>query len=205
MGKYEERKLTLIDLIQGIKAPAHDFLGIVQYVENHVSKHFEEDTSQYEQVKKECKSLLDSVNRSDYSSDILEIINKFTKTFNLFECRLQQVLYKLPSDKDVQVIDEVTVWFNIIYRVGIQAIIHNYNQRHEVDDNYDFFKSQLPELMKEHEGEFVLIRDKKFIEYFSDCADAYWYAREKFSDRIYSIQEITEQPVILRNVGNVLA
>ncbi len=131
MGKFKERKPTLIDLIQGIKYPAHDFIGIVQYVENHVSKHFEEDTSQYDKVKKECKSLLDSVNRSDYSRDIQEIINKFTNIFNHFECRVHQVLYKLPSDKDVQVIDEVTVWFNIIYRVGIQAIIHNYYQRHE--------------------------------------------------------------------------
>ena len=56
-----------------------------------------------------------------------------------------------------------------------------------------------------HNGEFVLIRDKKFIEYFSDCAGAYWYAREKYPDRIYSIQEITDQPIILRNPGYELA
>ena len=137
MGKYEKRKLTLIDLIQGIKHPAHDFMGVVQYVENHISKHFEDDTSQLNKVKEECNSLLDSVNRSDYTRDIQVIINKFTKIFNHFESRVHQVLYKLPSGKDVQVIDEVTVWFNIIYRVGIQAIIHNY-KIHEVESNYVF-------------------------------------------------------------------
>ena len=142
MGKEGCRNLTLIDLlnpnipkknkkqIEEKYYPAHDFIGIVQYVENHVSKHFEENTSEYDKVKKECCSLLDTVKRNDYSKDILEIINEFTKIFNHFEFRVHQVLFKLPSGKDVQVIDEVTVWFNIIYRFGIQAIIQNYNHRH---------------------------------------------------------------------------
>ena len=143
MGKFKKRQLTLIDLIQGIKHPGSDFIGIVQYVGNYISKHFEEadsqndneeGVSQYDKVndklKKECHSLLDSVNRSDYSKDILEIINEFTNKYKHFEFRLHEILYKLPSGKDVQVIDEVTVWFNIIYRVGIQAIIQNYHHRH---------------------------------------------------------------------------
>ncbi len=75
----------------------------------------------------------------------------------------------------------------------------------EVHQNYEYFKTQLPELMKEHEDEYVLIRKKKIINFFKNVSDAYWFGREEFPDRIYSLQKVTDQPIILRNMGHELA
>ena len=75
----------------------------------------------------------------------------------------------------------------------------------EVHKNYEFFKTKLPELMKDHTGEYALIRHQKIIAYFPTISEAYWYGRENYSDRIYSIQEIKDWPIILRNVGHVIA
>ena len=61
----------------------------------------------------------------------------------------------------------------------------------EVDDNYEFFKKRLPQLIKEHDGQFVLIRHKEIVGYFNSNIDALLKGKNKYSDEIYSIQEIT--------------
>jgi hypothetical protein len=73
----------------------------------------------------------------------------------------------------------------------------------EVHENYKFFEKKLPELMNEHTGEYVLIRHKNIIAYFPTISEAYWYGRKNYSDGIYSIQEIKDWPIILRNIGHV--
>ncbi len=62
----------------------------------------------------------------------------------------------------------------------------------EVDENYDFFEKILPDLIKEHKGEFVLIRNKKIIGFFNSTIDALLEGKKRYPDEIYSIQEITK-------------
>ena len=76
---------------------------------------------------------------------------------------------------------------------------------HEVHQNYEYFKTQLPNLIITNFGEYALIRNKEIIQCFSNFSDAYWYGRENYSDNLFSIQEVNDQPITLRNVGHVLA
>ena len=72
----------------------------------------------------------------------------------------------------------------------------------QVHQNYEFFKTQLPRLMKEREGEFAVIRNQKIIQYFPNLEDAYWFSRKEYPDRIFSIQEVRDRPINLRNIGH---
>ena len=42
------------------------------------------------------------------------------------------------------------------------------------------FDAQLPEMLKQHKGQFVLFKDAKPVEYFSDHAVAYRTGLERF-------------------------
>ena len=79
------------------------------------------------------------------------------------------------------------------------------SMNNEVHQNFEFFKTILPELMKTHKGQFALIRNMEIIECFPDFSDAYWFGRKNYSDHLFSIQEVNDQPVILRNIGHVIA
>ncbi len=75
----------------------------------------------------------------------------------------------------------------------------------EVDQNYDFFKTQLPEFIKEHKGEFALLRHQKIIQFFPDAKDAFFFGQEEYPDDMFSIQEITNEPVRLGIMEYVLS
>ena len=77
--------------------------------------------------------------------------------------------------------------------------------RKEVDQNYDFFKTQLPELIKEHQGDFALLRHQRIIRFFPDAMDAYFFGQEEYSDDLFSVQEITDEPVRLGIMEYVLS
>ena len=61
----------------------------------------------------------------------------------------------------------------------------------EVDQNFKAFEAMLPDLMKDHAGKYVLLRDTKLIEKFDTAGDALIYAQAQFPDGLYSIQEVT--------------
>lgn len=78
-------------------------------------------------------------------------------------------------------------------------------QIYEVDANYDFFQRNLGLLLKEHRDKYVLLRQQKIIDYFDDVGDAYRAGLNRFSDGIFSIQEITDEPIdlgIFSHAGN---
>ena len=75
----------------------------------------------------------------------------------------------------------------------------------EVDANYDFFLRQLHDYAESHAGQYALLKNRSIVEFFDKPGDAYRYARETFNDGLFSIQEVTEEPIDLgffSHVGN---
>ena len=70
-------------------------------------------------------------------------------------------------------------------------------QRREVDHNYDAFARMLSSIIAEHRDELALMREGKIVGYFATPRQALEAAAERFPDRIFSIQEVTEEPIDL--------
>lgn len=75
------------------------------------------------------------------------------------------------------------------------AAINKHQQ--EVDRNYDAFRTMLPELVKIHPSRFALLRHRELIACFDTARDAIEAGRMAFDDGIFSIQEISTQPIDL--------
>ncbi len=69
--------------------------------------------------------------------------------------------------------------------------------RKEVDTNYDFFQRNLSALLDRHRGQYALIRSAEISDFFDNPGDAYRAGLARFSDHIFSIQEVTDEPVDL--------
>jgi hypothetical protein len=75
----------------------------------------------------------------------------------------------------------------------------------EVDRNYDAFVRNLALYLASHRGEFALMKDTRVIGFFSKPGDAYREGSKQFDDGIFSIQEVTDEPIDLgffSHVGN---
>lgn len=70
-------------------------------------------------------------------------------------------------------------------------------QKLEVDRNYDVFVRILSSILPEHRDEFALMRDGKIAGFFAKPGDANRAGVEQFPDGIYSIQEVTDEPIDL--------
>jgi hypothetical protein len=70
-------------------------------------------------------------------------------------------------------------------------------QRLEVDRNYDAFMRVLAVLLPEHRDQLALMRDRKIVEFFDKPGDAYRAGVDRFPDGIFSIQEVTDEPIDL--------
>jgi hypothetical protein len=64
----------------------------------------------------------------------------------------------------------------------------------EIDHNYDFFQRCLGELLKEHRGEYALLRNKQIMGLYPGPGEAYRAGLAEFADKIFSIQEIDDRP-----------
>lgn len=70
-------------------------------------------------------------------------------------------------------------------------------QKLEVDRNYDVFARKLASLLPYHRYEFALMRDGEIIDFFVKPGEANRAGVERFPDGIYSIQEVTDEPIDL--------
>jgi hypothetical protein len=70
------------------------------------------------------------------------------------------------------------------------AISHNMKN---VNSDFEFFESQLPNLLKEHRGQFVLIKDKAIQGYYASVEQALKEGYDKFGNTDFLIQEITNE------------
>lgn len=67
----------------------------------------------------------------------------------------------------------------------------------EVDHNYDFFQRNLASYLHTNSGEYALLKAKSLIGFYNGPGDAYRAGLDKYPDEIFSIQEVTDQPVDL--------
>ena len=61
-------------------------------------------------------------------------------------------------------------------------------------ENYEFFETQLPSLIKNHKGEFAIVKDKQIIHVFETIQEANEYVKkENLTLGTFLIQEITDR------------
>lgn len=70
-------------------------------------------------------------------------------------------------------------------------------RRDEIDANYDFFQRQLARLLPAREGQYALLRSCRIEGFFERPGDAYRDGLERFGDDLFSIQEVTDEPLQL--------
>ena len=75
-------------------------------------------------------------------------------------------------------------------------MIHQ-QQRLEVDRNYDAFARALGSIVQDHRNQFALMRDGAIVAYFDKPGDAYREGVSRYGDMVFSIQEVTNEPIDL--------
>lgn len=70
-------------------------------------------------------------------------------------------------------------------------------QAREVDRNYDAFVRILGTLLPDHRNQFALMRDAKVVDFFERPGDANRAGVDRYPDQIFSIQEVTDEPIDL--------
>lgn len=61
-----------------------------------------------------------------------------------------------------------------------------------IDPNYIYFEKNLPDFLKEHKDEFVLISNQKVIGFFKDMNLALNEAKRKYASGEFIIQPVLE-------------
>ena len=67
----------------------------------------------------------------------------------------------------------------------------------EVDRNFDALTAILGDLLSKHAGEFALMRAGEVVEFFASETEAVSCGRQRYSDGMFSVQEITDRPADL--------
>lgn len=70
-------------------------------------------------------------------------------------------------------------------------------QRAQIDVNYDAFQRTLAAILPQHRDEYALMRDREIVDYYGSAGDAYRAGLDRFPDRLFSIQEVTDEPIDL--------
>ena len=78
-------------------------------------------------------------------------------------------------------------------------------QRIEVDQNYDVFMRMLADLLPEHRDQLALMRDGQVVGFYDTPREVLEAAAEKFPDGIFSIQDVTDEPIDLGFWSHVAA
>lgn len=78
-------------------------------------------------------------------------------------------------------------------------------QKREVDHNYDAFMRVLGDLLRDHRDKLALMREGRIVGYYDTPREALEAAAELFPDGVFSVQEVTDEPIDLgfwSHVGN---
>jgi hypothetical protein len=70
-------------------------------------------------------------------------------------------------------------------------------QKLQVDENYDAFMRMLSSLLPEHRDQYALMRDREVAGFYDTPRQALEAAAQKFPDGIFSIQDVTDEPIDL--------
>jgi len=79
----------------------------------------------------------------------------------------------------------------------METVMDAARQKYEVDRNYDVFVRLLSALLPEHRDQFALMRDGKIVDFFEKPGDANRVGVEAYPDGVFSIQEVTDEPIDL--------
>lgn len=63
--------------------------------------------------------------------------------------------------------------------------------------NYEAFMLKLPTLLQAQRGKFALMRDGDIIAFFDTARDAFFAGQKLYSDKLFSVQEVTDVPTDL--------
>lgn len=72
----------------------------------------------------------------------------------------------------------------------------------EIATNFDWFQRTLAEHLRAHAGEYVLLKHGRAHGYFPSAAEADHEGWTRFADHLYSIQQVTPEPVELGVYAN---
>ena len=67
----------------------------------------------------------------------------------------------------------------------------------QVDQNYDAFQRVLGAILLSHRDQLALMRDGEIVGYYDTPREALEAADAKYPDQIFSIQEVTDEPIDL--------
>lgn len=67
----------------------------------------------------------------------------------------------------------------------------------EIDANFDFLQRNLAHYLPEHEGEYALLKARNVVGLYAKPGDAYREGLSRYPDHIFSIQEVTGEPLDL--------
>lgn len=70
-------------------------------------------------------------------------------------------------------------------------------QNEEVDRNYDAFTRTLGSIIDTHRDQLALMRDARIVGFYDTPREALRAGAEFFPDGIFSIQEVTDEPIDL--------
>lgn len=70
-------------------------------------------------------------------------------------------------------------------------------QKREVEQNYDAFVRMLGAILADHRDQLALMRDGKVVGFYCTPREALEAATAKYADGIFSIQEVTDEPIDL--------
>jgi hypothetical protein len=77
--------------------------------------------------------------------------------------------------------------------------------RTEVEINYDFFQRNLGNLIVDHVGQYALLKSAKIIGFYPGPGEAFRGGIKRFPDRIFSIQQVSDEPVEMGLMSVALA
>ena len=64
----------------------------------------------------------------------------------------------------------------------------------EIDQNFDFFQRNLKRYLKDHRGQFALLRSRRIVDFFDGPGEAFREGLARFPDEMFSIQEVEDRP-----------
>lgn len=72
----------------------------------------------------------------------------------------------------------------------------------EVAANFDYFQRSLAQHLRAHAGEYALLKNRRVHGYFANPGDADREGWTRFPDHLYSIQQVTPEPIELGVYAN---
>ena len=72
----------------------------------------------------------------------------------------------------------------------------------EIARNFDWFQRTLADHLRAHAGEYALLKNGRVHGYFPTIGEADRIGWTRFTDRLYSIQQVTPEPVELGLYAN---